>query len=52
MFHGYLELCSHTTLKAFHYVKNIFLYQLFALPLQCDLETKSPGRISEGADNK
>ena len=28
-------LCSNTTLKVFHYVKNIFLYQLLAISLQC-----------------
>lgn len=45
-------LCSHTTLKVFHSVKNIFLFRFSVVPLQCDLETKSPGRITEGAGNK
>lgn len=45
-------LCSHTTLKVFHFVKNILLYQLLAIPLRCDLETNSPYRRIEGAGYK
>lgn len=27
-------LCSHTKLKVFHFVKNIFLFRFIAVPLQ------------------
>jgi len=39
-------------LKVFLFVKNIFLFRFIAVPLQCDLETKSPGRRIEGAGYK